>query len=172
MAPEPASYLQLPADGAHHGPARPMPPRMIVMHATAGTDSAAWLSTTSQPPVSSHVLIKKTGQVIRIVQDDQVAWHAGVSKLYPYGGTGQPSINAVSLGVELENLDTIGDSYPVVQTQAAAAVCYRWWKQYGAIPIVTHAQIAPLRKKDPQFFPWAVFWDHLYSLIRSNAPVV
>jgi N-acetyl-anhydromuramyl-L-alanine amidase AmpD len=155
------------ADSAHRGGSRNVPPALIVIHATAGTNSLAWLSTDPNSAVSAHVLISKEGQVHRIVEDSGIAYHAGVSKWGRYGTPGQPSINTVSLGVELENLNTGNDPYPEAQVIALARLVYRWIMHYGWLPQVSHQEIAPTRKTDPAGFPWARYRQILDEYIQG-----
>jgi N-acetyl-anhydromuramyl-L-alanine amidase AmpD len=143
-----------------------MPPKFIVLHATAGTNSLAWLTTDPASAVSIHLLIRKDGYVYRIVEDAGVAYHAGPAKLYPYGPPSGVNVNVVSLGIELENLNTGNDPYPVVQIEAAAVAHARWEGLYGNLPIVSHASIQA-NKSDPAGFPWETYRQRL-EYYRAN----
>ena len=48
--------------------------------------------------VSAHYFIKKNGQIINLVPDLYIAWHAGKSKWQSY-----KSINKNSIGIEVQN---------------------------------------------------------------------
>ena len=48
--------------------------------------------------VSAHYFIKKNGQIINLVPDLYVAWHAGKSKWLNYN-----SLNKNSIGIEIQN---------------------------------------------------------------------
>ena len=48
--------------------------------------------------VSSHYLIKNNGQILNLVPDLYIAWHAGVSAWKKY-----KSINKYSIGIEISN---------------------------------------------------------------------
>ncbi len=102
--------------------------------------------------VSSHLLIKRTGEVIQFVRFDQRAWHAGVSRF-----DNQDNCNDFSIGIELEGADDI--EYEEVQYQVLAKVTVALQKAYPAIisnRIVGHSDIAPGRKTDPgPAFNWA-----------------
>src|SRR5579862_4376014 len=52
--------------------------------------------------VSSHLLIKRDGQIIQFVPFTKRAWHAGQSSFY-----GRTSCNDFSIGIELEGTDDI-----------------------------------------------------------------
>lgn len=135
----------------------------MVLHATAGTDSLDWLSGGSSPPVSSHFLVGKS-MTWRIVPDNEIAYHAGISKYYPYGGIhGEPGLNSVSLGVEIENLNDGVDPYTAYQVDKVADIVVQFYAAYGRIPVVSHEAVAPGRKTDPYLFPWAAFWGKVES---------
>jgi N-acetyl-anhydromuramyl-L-alanine amidase AmpD len=84
-----------------------------------------------------------------------------------FGKPGELSVNWVSLGIELENLNTGNDPYPSGQVLAAARAVYRWWGAYGYMPTVSHAQIAPSRKTDPAGFPWGLYQIYLDQLVQG-----
>ena len=48
--------------------------------------------------VSSHYLIKQTGEIITLVPDLYIAWHAGISKWKKH-----VSLNKNSIGIEITN---------------------------------------------------------------------
>ena len=48
--------------------------------------------------VSCHYLIKRNGNVVQMVQDEKVAWHAGKSKWKNF-----KNLNNTSIGIELVN---------------------------------------------------------------------
>jgi len=52
--------------------------------------------------VSSHLLIKRTGEIIQFVPFEKRAWHAGQSSF-----AGRSGCNDFSIGIELEGTDTI-----------------------------------------------------------------
>ena len=155
------------ADSAHRGGTRPLPPKVVVLHHTGGTNSLEWLTTYPGSGVSAHLLIDKDGDVHRLVEDAGIAYHAGVSTWGNYGKAGYPSVNAVSLGIELENLGTGTDPYPSAQYDAAARAVWRWIQAYGYLPVTSHAAIAPGRKNDPLGFPWNVFYSVLDEFIQG-----
>lgn len=95
--------------------------------------------------VSSHLLIKRTGEVVQFVQFDQRAWHAGISRLGE-----RENCNDFSIGIELEGADDI--PYEEIQYQVLAEVTLALQQAYPAIiqdKIVGHEDIAPGRKTDP-----------------------
>ena len=54
--------------------------------------------TNSKSKVSSHYLIKNNGEILSLVPDLYVAWHAGVSSWKKF-----KSINKYSIGIEISN---------------------------------------------------------------------
>jgi len=102
--------------------------------------------------VSSHLLIRRDGQVLQFVPFDKRAWHAGVSQF-----EGRKDCNDFSIGIELEGTDEL--AYEEPQYQQLATVIMTLLKHYPTISrerIVGHSDIAPGRKTDPgPVFDWA-----------------
>ena len=48
--------------------------------------------------VSSHYVISRTGKILQLVKDNDVAWHAGISNWFHF-----KNLNNNSIGIELEN---------------------------------------------------------------------
>ena len=92
--------------------------------------------------VSSHLFIRRTGELIQFVPFDQRAWHAGVSS---FGG--RECCNDYSIGIELEGADNI--PYEDVQYKALSDVCASLMANYGIRDITGHSNVAPGRKTDP-----------------------
>ena len=94
--------------------------------------------------VSYHLVIAPNGARARLVEDDRVAWHAGVSTF-----RGRPNCNAFLLGVAFA-----GDSHasPLTGEQTASALEWlapRWVRLGWSLDWMTdHRQIAPGRKDD------------------------
>lgn len=102
--------------------------------------------------VSSHLLIRRDGEVIQFVPFLYRAWHAGPSQL-----AGRPRVNDFSIGIELEGSDY--EPFEEAQYRALSEVCRVLRQAYPAITaarVVGHADIAPERKTDPgPYFNWA-----------------
>lgn len=134
---------------------------MAVIHATAGTNSLGWL--TSSPSntgrVSAHALITKRGEVYIIVSDDRAANHCGFSRVTiggtTYTGSTRPNINQVSLGVELENRNDGTDPYPDAQIAALGWLLADWQHRHGELPLYFHRDIDTKGKSDPAGLSWA-----------------
>ena len=106
--------------------------------------------------VASHYLITKEGDIIQLVDENNVAWHAGVSRI---PNTNRNNINTCSIGIEIINTKTTG---PSIKQYAALIlltkdICSRYNIQY----ILGHKDIAPNRKDDPWLFDWDMFYKEI-----------
>jgi N-acetylmuramoyl-L-alanine amidase len=110
--------------------------------------------TNVQSKVSSHYLIKNNGQIVVMVPDLYVAWHAGVSSWKNY-----KSLNKNSIGIEISNPGHYSryKNFSKKQIQAILRLSKFLIKNYKINKgnILGHSDIAPNRKKDPgEKFPW------------------
>ena len=55
--------------------------------------------TNIQSEVSSHYFIKKNGEILTLVPDLYISWHAGISNWKKF-----KSINKYSIGIEISNM--------------------------------------------------------------------
>jgi AmpD protein len=104
--------------------------------------------------VSSHLLIRRNGEVVQYVPLHRRAWHAGKSSF-----RGRDRCNDYSVGIELEG----ADSTPYTQAQyrrlaTVIRLLRRRLPTLATAPIVGHSEIAPGRKTDPGV---AFDWPHL-----------
>ena len=133
--------------------------KYIILHSTGGTISStlSWFKN-SESKVSTHYTIDKNGILYEMVDDNNIAWHAGKSEW-----NGETGLNKNSIGIELENLNDGNDKYTTAQIGAALWLCAKLMKKYS-IPIenlLRHKDIAPNRKIDPVNFPFEEFKDSL-----------
>lgn len=165
----PLPIVDHPADSIHCCGQTRLGYRYIVLHATAGTDSLDWLSTTSpnSNPVSCHRLIAKDGTIYKIVPDDKTAYTQGPAEIGPLPGGGQ-NANNWSLSIELENLNNGSDPYPDAQMKAAALQVVEWWGVYGFIPLVAHTWIQA-DKSDPKGFNWPKLYSMIWAELKTIA---
>jgi AmpD protein len=102
--------------------------------------------------VSSHLFIKRTGELVQFVPFSKRAWHAGQSYFQ-----GKNNCNDFSIGIELEGTDDI--PYEVRQYEQLVKTVQSLMLAYPGITqdrIVGHADIAPGRKTDPgPVFDWS-----------------
>ena len=104
--------------------------------------------------VSSHYLIKQTGEIITLVPDLYISWHAGISKWKKY-----KSLNKNSIGIEITNPGhSFGyKKFPKQQILSLIKLTNFLITKYkiNKKNILGHSDIAPERKKDPgEKFPW------------------
>ena len=113
--------------------------------------------TSTKSKVSSHYFVKRNGEILTLVPDLYVAWHAGVSNWKHY-----KSINKYSIGIEISNP---GHQYEYVnytssQIKSILKLSKFLIKKYRIKSefILGHSDISPDRKKDPgEKFPWQYF---------------
>lgn len=135
---------------------RTLPVTMIVLHYTGMQDAASAIArlTDAEAKVSAHYLIAEDGQVVRMVDEEKRAWHAG--KSYWRGTT---DVNSASVGIEIVNPGhEFGyRAFPVAQIDALIPLMQQITLRYKITRgnIVGHSDIAPARKEDPgELFPW------------------
>ena len=101
--------------------------------------------------VSSHLYIKRDGEIIQFVPFDKRAWHAGESSF-----NGEFDCNDFSIGIELEGSDC--DNFTDHQYQVLIDVTKQLMNEYTDVKknsIKGHSDIAPGRKTDPgDRFEW------------------
>ena len=109
--------------------------------------------------VSSHIYIKRTGEIIQFVPFDKRAWHAGESSY-----KNVKNCNDYSIGIELEGCEDI--SFEDIQYNKLSEIIDCLMQNYPNINserIVSHSEIAPGRKSDPgPLFDW----KRLKSMIK------
>ncbi len=116
------------------------------------------LADISHLKVSSHLLIKRTGEIVQFVPFTKRAWHAGESFF-----EGRVRCNDFSIGIELEGTDDI--PYEPVQYKQLSRAILAIMQAYPKITIgrvVGHADIAPGRKTDPGA---AFDWSYLKGML-------
>jgi N-acetylmuramoyl-L-alanine amidase len=110
--------------------------------------------TNIQSEVSSHYLIKKNGDIVVMVPDLYVAWHAGKSSWKSF-----KSLNKNSIGIEISNPGHEHNyiNFSKKQIQSILYLSKSLTKKYKIQSgnVLGHSDIAPFRKKDPgEKFPW------------------
>ena len=140
---------------------RQFPLDMLVLHYTGMEtgDAAIERLTDEEAGVSAHFVVRETGEILQLVDEDKRAWHAGVSSWQ-----GDEDLNSRSVGIEIVNgghdwraSDGSLPDYPDAQIEAvialSKAIIDRW--NIPADRVVGHSDIAPARKADPgEHFPW------------------
>ena len=108
---------------------------------------------------SSHVLIRRDGELVQFVSFNARAWHAGVSNY-----CGRERCNDFSIGIELEGADDI--AYELIQYRRLAETITALCAAYPSLSrdrVVGHSDIAPGRKTDPG---GAFDWVKLQAMLK------
>lgn len=135
---------------------RSLPITMIVLHYTGMETGEAAIERLRDPAAkaSSHYLVAEDGTVLRMVDEDKRAWHAGRSHW-----RGVKDINSASVGIEIVNPGHEFGYRPFPDEQVAAVIrlVHEIKDRYDITRgnVVGHSDIAPARKQDPgELFPW------------------
>ena len=102
--------------------------------------------------VSSHVLIRRDGELVQYVPFTGRAWHAGRSRYQD-----REACNDFAIGIELEGQDD--EPYEEIQYRRLAELIQLLRGRFpgiGETDIVGHSDVAPGRKTDPgPAFDWS-----------------
>lgn len=102
--------------------------------------------------VSSHLLVRRDGELMQYVPLTERAWHAGVSEC-----EGRQRVNDFSIGIELEGCDQ--QEFTPIQYDVLVALTDLVMSAFPEITverIYGHSDIAPGRKTDPgPHFDWS-----------------
>ena len=129
-----------------------------------------------QSEVSTNYFIKRSGEIIIMVPDLYIAWHAGISQWEKY-----KFLNKHSIGIEISNpghrLGYLSFSKKqidsLIKLSRILIKKYKIKKKY----ILGHSDVAPDRKIDPgEKFPWKILyknkigiWHNLKQVKLSSA---
>ena len=134
---------------------RALPVTMAVLHSTEmARDGALQRLTDPEAKVSAHYFISEDGEVVRLVDEDKRAWHAGASYW-----RGHKDVNSASIGIELDHPGhALGyRDFADAQIEALVPLLNDIVRRHD-IPranVVGHSDVAPARKIDPgELFPW------------------
>ena len=125
--------------------------------------------TNENSKVSCHYFIKRNGEIINMVPDKFIAWHAGVSNWKNH-----KSLNDKSIGIEIQNSGHSGkyEGYSNKQIKSLLILSKFLKKKYNikSKNFLGHSDIAPNRKRDPgEKFPWKHLATHKIG-IWNNLP--
>ena len=113
--------------------------------------------------VSSHLLIRRDGEIVQFVPFHKRAWHAGVSQYL-----GRDVCNDFSIGIEMEGTDF--DAFEEIQYEVLNDVIHALVETYPLLnlnSITGHENIAPGRKTDPgPYFEW----EKLSVALKAELP--
>ncbi len=134
--------------------------KYLVFHHTGCQNPDRAIGMYQQYGVSAHYLIDQKGVIFRLVIDNNIAYHAGVSNW-----RGVESLNQNSIGIELLSPNPHQDGFSDDQIKSLITLCQELISTYNIFPqnIVGHSDIAYdlntrylNRKQDPShLFPWA-----------------
>lgn len=143
---------------------------MLVLHYTGMKSGEAALARLcdAAAKVSAHYMVTEDGTILQLVDENERAWHAGMSYW-----RGNSNINQRSIGIEIVNN---GHEYgyqpfPEVQMEAVTKLC-RGIITRHKIParnVVGHSDVAPTRKQDPgELFDWKLLASKGIGLFPNN----
>jgi N-acetylmuramoyl-L-alanine amidase len=143
--------------------------KFIVIHYTGmkSENSAIKRLCDENKNVSAHYIIKKDGEIINLVPDLYIAWHAGKSSWQK-----NKSLNKNSIGIEIQNPghDNRYENFTSKQLSSLKILLRTLIKKYkiDLKNILGHSDIAPERKKDPgEKFPWKNLANHKLAIWHS-----
>jgi len=140
--------------------------KFIIFHYTGMKTDTESLNrlTNVKSEVSCHYLIKNNGEIVMMVPDLYIAWHAGKSHWKNF-----KSLNKNSIGIEISNPghNFRYKKFSKKQIQSILKISKFLIRKYKIKKknILGHSDIAPNRKKDPgEKFPWEFFSKHKIGL--------
>ncbi|KQU62304.1 N-acetylmuramoyl-L-alanine amidase [Sphingomonas sp. Leaf339] len=135
---------------------RALPVSMLVLHYTGMPDAEGAIARLRDPAakVSCHYLVAEDGTILRMVDEDKRAWHAGRSHWREID-----DVNSASIGIEIVNPghDWGYLPFPAEQMSALIPLIAEIVERHRITRgnVVGHSDIAPARKRDPgELFPW------------------
>ncbi len=134
----------------------------LVLHHVESPSADAALEMFRQHEVSSHFLIDESGKIFELVDENDVAYHAGISFW-----RGVDGLNKSSIGIEFLNSAPFSKKFETAQMQAGVDLCRYLIEKYkiNSENIVGHSDIGYSketgfldRKQDPShLFDWKFF---------------
>ena len=117
-----------------------------------------------QAKVSAHYCVEENGDVYRLVEEANRAWHAGVAFWQ-----GDVDINARSIGIEIVNPGHQFGYRDFSKAQIASVILLlkdiRTRHDIAPARVLGHSDVAPRRKEDPgEKFPWKRLADEGLAL--------
>jgi len=146
--------------------------KYIVLHYTGMQSERESIKRLCDPKskVSCHYLINRKGNVFSLVEDKNIAWHAGKSFW-----NNDKNLNTNSIGIELVNKGhEFGyENFSKKQIFKLIKLCKILIKKHKIKNkhILGHSDIAPLRKNDPgEKFPWKYLAKHNVGIWHNQKP--
>jgi N-acetyl-anhydromuramyl-L-alanine amidase AmpD len=137
----------------------------IVLHHIEANSSEHAVEQLKGHGVSSHFLIDESGKIFELVDENDVAYHAGVSSW-----RGVEGLNKSSIGIEFINSNPCGKRFEEVQMKAGLELCLYLMAKYEMAKeaVIGHSDIAydkvtnlHDRKQDPShLFDWELLAEN------------
>ena len=120
--------------------------------------------------VSAHYLLDQKGKIYSLVNEKDIAWHAGISSWKV-----DKLLNKNSIGIELQNTGTAGnyEKFPNRQISQLEKLILELQNKYNIsnANILGHSDISPDRKIDPgPKFPWQQLFKNGIGLMPKIYP--
>jgi hypothetical protein len=125
------------------------------VHSSNPFDLYCVLSEYKRHGVAAHYLIDREGNIHRLVNENNIAFHAGHGRM----PDGYNAINRRSLGIELINSET--EAPTDAQYAALSKLVKNIKSRHNIRYIKGHNQISPGRKTDPWKFNWKMFFNSI-----------
>tara|TARA_B100001121_G_scaffold62005_1_gene54458 strand:- start:144 stop:863 length:720 start_codon:yes stop_codon:yes gene_type:complete len=140
--------------------------KSIILHYTGMKNEKTALNklTNFNSRVSCHYFITYSGEIINLVPDLYISWHAGKSKWRKI-----KSLNNNSIGIEIANQghNIKYENFKKEQIKSILFLVSNLKKKYSIKKsnILGHSDISPDRKKDPgEKFPWKLMYEKKLSI--------
>ena len=151
--------------------------KFIILHYTGMKNEKHAISrlVSQNSKVSCHYFIKYSGEILTLVPDMYISWHAGKSRWEK-----KKFLNQNSIGIEISNPghENNYEDFRIKQINSLILLVSFLKKKYKIKKsnILGHSDIAPDRKKDPgEKFPWKLMykkklsiWHHKKELTLSK----
>lgn len=154
----------------------------LVLHHIAAETVQKAIDELKKHQVSAHYIIDREGEIFQLVEENDIAHHAGVSHWRSVEG-----LNKSSIGIEFFNPDPLEKRFTTPQIAAGITLCQELIEKYQIpqVNVVGHCDIAYYpddeenkskkisgfldRKQDPShLFPWRKFSEHNVGIYPKN----
>jgi N-acetylmuramoyl-L-alanine amidase len=137
-------------------------PNIVVIHHTAQNSCEQTLRTFTlvRTQVSAHYVICRDGIIHHMLNDYLRAWHGGSGR---WGNIND--VNSGSIGIELDNNGKDPFSDTIINSLLLLLDTLKKKYNIPAANFIGHADMAPLRKNDPNVhFPWKVLSEKGFGI--------
>jgi len=146
--------------------------KYIIIHYTnlPSTQASLKYILNKRNKVSAHYLLDQKGKIYSLVNEKDIAWHAGISSW-----KADKLLNKKSIGIELQNTGTAGnyEKFPNQQISQLEKLILELQNKYNIsnANILGHSDISPDRKIDPgPKFPWQRLFKNGIGLMPKIYP--